>query len=82
MGAGRNPDTDPDQLADELDEQGDELEARSEHLEEKVIEVQREWDRKRSDPNVPGANPPEDEAEDDGGQSDQETESQKPDKPL
>jgi hypothetical protein len=60
MGAGSERDTDPEQLADELDEQADELRGRSEHLEEKVIEVQREWDRKRSDPNVPGANPPDD----------------------
>jgi hypothetical protein len=75
MGAERNPDTDPEQLADELDEQADELQDHSEHLEEKVIEVRREWDQKRSDPSVPGANPPErDEAE-------EETESQQPDAP-
>jgi hypothetical protein len=66
MGAGREPDTDPERLADELDEQADELRGRSEHLEEKVIEVRREWEQKRSDPNVPGADPPaEEEKKDD-----------------
>jgi len=47
-----------EQHADELDREADALGHDSEALEEKVIEVRREWDRKREDPKVPGARPP------------------------
>jgi hypothetical protein len=50
---------DPDALADEVEEQTNELGRHSEELEEKVIEVRRDWERKRSDPGVPGAPEPE-----------------------
>jgi hypothetical protein len=50
---------DPERLADELERQTDELEERSDELREKATEVRRDWERKRSEPSVPGAPPPE-----------------------
>jgi hypothetical protein len=35
------------------------LERRTERLSERVEETQRDWERKREDPHVPGAPPPE-----------------------
>jgi hypothetical protein len=49
---------DPDALADRLEHQADELEQRSEQLGERVGEVRQDWERKRADEGVPGANPP------------------------
>ena len=56
--------TDPGKLADHLEEEADDLEQRSEKLEQETKDVAQEWERKRSDPNVPGA-PPRDEDEQD-----------------
>jgi hypothetical protein len=60
--------TDPDELARQLEREGDELEERSDKLEGGVEETRQEWERKRSDPGVPGANPreegPEEQPED------------------
>lgn len=56
---------DPDKLADDLEEQADDLQERSENLKERTEDVAQDWERKRSDPNVPGA-PPRDEDEEDG----------------
>ena len=54
--------TDPRRLADHLKTQADDLEQRSEKLGEQTEDVAQDWERKRSDPNVPGAQPrPEDE---------------------
>jgi hypothetical protein len=50
--------TDPEALADHLEEEADELEQRSEELGERTDEVAQDWERKRSDPGVPGAQPP------------------------
>jgi hypothetical protein len=50
--------TDPGELADHLEDEADELEQRSEKLEEETDDVAQEWERKRADPNVPGAQPP------------------------
>ena len=55
---------DPDKLADHLEEEADDLERRSEKLEEKTGDVAQEWERKRSDPNVPGAPPRAEDEED------------------
>ncbi len=53
---------DPDQRADELEHEADELEQRSELLAAETKEVRQDWERKRDDPNVPGAPPhPDDE---------------------
>ena len=49
----------PDRLADELEEEADALERRNAELAEEVQDVRRDWERKRSDQNVPGAPPPE-----------------------
>jgi hypothetical protein len=61
--------TDHEQLANELDRQADDLEERTEGLEEKVIEVRREWEQKRSDPSVPGAAPDDRPREEDEAES-------------
>lgn len=50
---------DPGALADEMEEQADRLQDRSKDLGEEVGEVRKDWERKRSDQSVPGANPPE-----------------------
>lgn len=55
----RTDEQDPRRLADELEEQTDELGRRSEALGERVTEVRRDWEGKRSDPSVPGATPAE-----------------------
>ena len=41
----------------------DEMEKRSEKLREGIEQARQEWERKRSDESVPGANPPESEEE-------------------
>lgn len=50
---------DPQALADELERQGRELQERSGQLGERLQETRQEWERKRRDSSVPGANPPE-----------------------
>jgi hypothetical protein len=50
--------TDPDRLADQLEDEADELEQRSRKLAEETEEAAKEWASKRADPNVPGAPPP------------------------
>ena len=50
---------DPGGLADELEQQARKLERRSEDLGEDVQDVRQDWERKRADQGVPGANPPE-----------------------
>jgi hypothetical protein len=49
---------DPGALADEMEAEADRLEARSKELGENVDDVRKDWERKRSDQGVPGANPP------------------------
>ena len=49
---------DPDALADEMEQEADRLEERSKELGEDVDDVRKDWERKRSDQGVPGANPP------------------------
>jgi len=50
--------TDPGELADQLEEEADELDERARKLEEETDEAAQEWERKRVDPGVPGAQPP------------------------
>jgi hypothetical protein len=56
--------TDPEELADHLEDEADDLERRSEKLGEQTDDVAQDWERKRADPSVPGANPPADEEHD------------------
>ena len=71
MSSRRDQENDPEQLADALEREADDAGERSDALEEKVIEVRREWEQKRSDSNVPGAVPPDPDAAPEGeeGQS-------------
>ena len=61
--------TDPDRLADQLEDEADELERRSQELKQETDDVAQEWERKRADEAVPGAPPP-DGDEDDSPASD------------
>jgi hypothetical protein len=45
------------QLADELDERADRLQSGNDELGDKIGDVREDWQRKRSDPSVPGASP-------------------------
>lgn len=48
---------DYDRLAGKLDEQADRLGDENEQLKERIDEVRDDWNRKRADENVPGAQP-------------------------
>jgi hypothetical protein len=41
----------------EYEQTADELEERSKKLGEEITDVREDWERKRADPNVPGASP-------------------------
>ena len=56
--------TDPEGLADHLEDEAQDLEHRNRELGQETADVSQEWERKRSDPAGPGAQPP---AEDEGG---------------
>jgi len=45
-------------LADDLEAEADRLEKHGNEVEGRIDEARDEWDRKRSDTSVPGANPP------------------------
>ena len=45
--------------ADEMEQEVHDLERRSKELGDQVGDVRKDWERKRSDQSVPGANPPE-----------------------
>jgi hypothetical protein len=57
--------SDPDALADELEQQADDMARQSERLEGETKDVAQDWERKRADASVPGAPPP---AQDEGGE--------------
>ena len=57
--------TDPGKLADQLEREADDMERHSDELRQRTEDTSQEWQRKRSDPNVPGAPPPRGEDEDD-----------------
>jgi hypothetical protein len=50
--------TEPGKLADHLEDEADDLEQRRDELAHRTEDAAQEWQRKRSDPNVPGAPPP------------------------
>jgi hypothetical protein len=50
--------TDPEKLADRLEDEADDLERRSRKLGQETEDVAQAWERKRSDEGVPGAPPP------------------------
>jgi hypothetical protein len=51
------------QAGDRFLRETDDMEQRSEKLREDIEQARQEWERKRSDESVPGANPPESEEE-------------------
>lgn len=55
---------DPGALADEMEQEADRLQHRAKELGEEVDDVRKDWERKRSDAGVPGANPPENDSAD------------------
>jgi hypothetical protein len=59
---------DPGALADEMEQEADRLEDRSKELGEEVDDVCKDWERKRADQGVPGANPPTSDEEQTSGQ--------------
>ena len=71
---------DPGALADKLDKEADRLEHRSKELGENVDDLRKDWERKRSDQGVPGANPPAGE-EETSDQGEEETSGQGSDVP-
>ncbi|MEA2297291.1 MAG: hypothetical protein QOF77_227 [Solirubrobacteraceae bacterium] len=50
------------QLANDLERQADELEDKGDRLDRGIREARDDWERKRADPAVPGAAPPDDDA--------------------
>ena len=50
-----------ERAADRMAHDADDMQERSEKLEEGIEETRQDWERKRSDQKVPGANPPEQE---------------------
>jgi hypothetical protein len=46
--------TDPEELADRLEREADDMERASERLKRETEDVAQDWQRKRSDPGVPG----------------------------
>jgi hypothetical protein len=56
--------TDPGKRADELEGEADRLERHGEEVEEHIADARDQWERKRSDDAVPGAQPPLDEETD------------------
>jgi len=53
--------SDHEQLADGLERERDDMADASERLEQEIDAVRDEWHRRRKDPGVPGAEPPEEE---------------------
>jgi hypothetical protein len=61
-------DSDPDKLADQLEHEAAELQKQSEKLHGDVAEVREDWERKRHDPDMPGALEPMDPSDDAQGE--------------
>jgi hypothetical protein len=72
---------DPGALADEMEQEADRLEDRSKELGEEVQDVRQDWERKRADEGVPGANPPEADERSDQDESEDQTSGQGSDVP-
>jgi hypothetical protein len=58
---------DPQKLVREREGEADELEQRSDSLESEISDVRQDWQRKRQDPDIPGAPPPENEEQTEQG---------------
>ena len=56
--AGGAGDRDDRQLADKLESESDRMDRRTSELEDQVGKVRDDWERKRRDDSVPGAEPP------------------------
>lgn len=54
-------DRDVERLGADLEREADRLERHSEEIGEHIDEARDEWERRRNDPGVPGAQPPSDE---------------------
>jgi hypothetical protein len=52
-------DRDHKQLADKLEHESETLERHGRELEDEIKDAKSDWERKRADPGIPGANPPE-----------------------
>lgn len=65
---------DPERLADELEQGADDMERRRDELQSNVRETRQDWERKRADPNVPGAIAPEPDEELESEKADQDSE--------
>jgi hypothetical protein len=50
--------TDHERLADRLARESEELERRARSLKREIDDTRSDWERKRADPKVPGAQPP------------------------
>ena len=57
---------DPHELAQALERETDDLEHQGREVKDAVKETREDWERKRRDESVPGAPPPEHDAEDPG----------------
>jgi TolA-binding protein len=67
---------DPDKLADELEQGADQMQDRSQELEGDIEGVRQDWERKRADESIPGAQPlssEEEEARSGDGRAEEET---------
>jgi hypothetical protein len=58
-------DENPEELADDLEQEARTMERRTERVSDQLARIRQDWERKRADPNVPGAPAP---AEDAGSQ--------------
>ncbi len=52
---------DHEQLAEQLEHEADQLQEHEERLHQRAEDVRQDWERKRRDESVPGANPPDSE---------------------
>lgn len=69
---------DPEKLAAELDAEAEDMQRRNDRLGDEVAQTREDWERKRLDPSVPGAPPPDEERSD---QADQAPDSAGPEAP-
>jgi hypothetical protein len=64
------PPEDPGHLAEEFEQEADRLEQHGQEVQGRIEDTRQEWEHKRADESVPGANPPppppSDAAEDEG----------------
>jgi hypothetical protein len=61
--------TDPDQLADRLEQEAQAMQRHNDELGDAVARARQDWETKRADPNVPGAPPSEEGSADGAGES-------------